>query len=295
VHQAWNAIPAHLPDESKPCLPIGSTAIFLRGHFPLAAQQPNPADVGGNDDDGDWIGRLLVLRSLPDDPSLPERNHLVRVTEVEQRDDELVLEAGAPTPYTRVAWDTAQALPFELHLPSTTALANIVPASAGATFVDHFVIGRSANGTLPGEVTHAVERAGICNELTSERAVRYLHALSASETLGLGWLGELRRALPEIDLLEADPATLDPLVPRREWTFTSSSARGRSQERFFTLENGTWKTIFEVERFGQVMRDLNEKLRRGDPAEKWALRTLLFRKGPSDPEPTHTLLESFCF
>lgn len=251
VHQAWNAIPAHLPDETKPCLPIGSTEIFLRGHVPLVAQQPNPASVGEHDDDGDWIGRLLVLRSLPDDPSLPERNHLVRVTEVEQRDDELVLEAGAPTPYTRVAWDAAQALPFELHLPSTTALANIVPASAGATFIDYFVIGRSANGVLPAEVTHAVERAGICNELTGERPVTYLHSLSASETLGLGWLGKLRNAEPEIELFEVDPATLDPL---REWKFTPSLLEAGSQERFFTLENGTWKTIFEVERFGQVVR-----------------------------------------
>lgn len=254
VHRAWNAIPAHLPDETKPCLAIGSTEIFLRGHFPLAAQQPNPADVGENDDDGDWNGRFLVLRSLPDDPALPERNHLVRVTEIESLNDELVLEAGAPTPYTRVVWDTAQALPFELHLPSTTALGNMVPASAGATFIDHFVIGRGANGSLPEEVTHAVERAGICNELTGERPVTYLHSLSASETLGLGWLGELRNAVPEIELLEADPATLDPLVPRREWTFTPSLLEAGSQERFFTLENGTWKTIFEVERFGQVVR-----------------------------------------
>ena len=142
VHQDWNAIPAHVPDEAVPCLPIGSTEIFLRDHFPLPAQQPNPADVGENDDDGDWIGRLIVLRSLPDDPSLPERNHLIHVTEFEQLDDALVLEAGAPTPYTRIAWDASEALPFELHLPSTTALANIVPASAGETFFDYFVIGR---------------------------------------------------------------------------------------------------------------------------------------------------------
>ena len=45
VHQDWNAIPAHLPDDAVPCLPIGSTEIFLRDHFPLPAQQPNPADV----------------------------------------------------------------------------------------------------------------------------------------------------------------------------------------------------------------------------------------------------------
>ncbi len=254
VHEDWNAIPVHVPNDSKPCLPIGSTEIFLRGHFPLAAQQPNPADVGEGDDDGDWIGRLLVLRSLPDDPSLPERNHLIRVTETEQLVDALVLDGGAPTPYTRIAWDAAEGLPFELHLPSTAALANIVPASAGETFLDFFVIGRGANGALPGEVTHTVEREGICNELTGERPVTYLHSLRESEALGLGWLGKLREAAPEIELLETDPATLDPLVPRREWNFTPSLLEAGSQERFFTLENGTWKTIFEVERYGQVVR-----------------------------------------
>ena len=253
VHPAWNAIRAHVPDHSKPCLPIGSAEIFLQGHFPLAAQQPNPADVHKNDDDGNWIGRLIVLRSLPDDPSLPERNHLVRVTEVEQFDDALVLTAGAPTPCTRIAWDAAEALPFELHLPSTTAFANIVPATAGETFTDLFVIGRTANGALPAEVAHAIEREGICNELTDERTVTHLHSLSASETRGLGWLGVLRKAAPEIELLEVDPLTLLPPVPSRKWTFAASLLEAGSQDRFFTLENGTWKTIFEVERFGRVV------------------------------------------
>jgi hypothetical protein len=254
IHQAWNAIPAHVPDESEPCLPIGSTEIFLRGHFPLMTQLPNPADAGEGDDDGNWIGRPLVLRSIPDDPSLPERNHLVHVTEAEPLDDALVLESGAPTPYTRVAWKTDEALPFELYLPSTMALANIVPATAGETFIDYFVIGRTENAALPEQVAHAIEREGICNELTGERPVTYLHTLSASETLGLGWLGELRYALPELELLEADPTTLDPLVPPQEWTFTSSLLEASSQEHFFTLENGTWKTIFEVERFGRTIR-----------------------------------------
>jgi hypothetical protein len=254
IHQAWNAIPAHLPDPAKPCLPIGSTEIFLRGHFPLAAQQPNPAEVGEGDDHGSWIGRFIVLRSRPANPSLPERNHLVRVTELEQLNDALYLEAGSPIPYTRVAWNESQPLPFELHLPSTTALANIVPATAGETFTEFFVIGRNANGALPTKVAHAIERAGICNELTGDRPVSYLYSLTATETSGLGWLGELRRAEPEIELLEADSATLDPLIPSRPWSYAASLLEVSSQEHLFTLENGTWKTIFEVERFGRSIR-----------------------------------------
>ena len=252
ANEAWNAIPAYLPDGSQPCLPIGSTGMFLLGHFPEVAQQPLPADVQANDDDGDWVGRLLVLRSLPDDPSLPERNHLVRVTEVQPLDDELLLTSGAPTPYTRIAWDASEALPFELHLPSTVALANIVPATAGETFTEFFAIGR--NGASSGDATPAVEREGICNELTGERAVTFLHSLAATETLGLGWRGELRTAAPEIELLEADPVTLLPISPAREWIFFPSLLDAASQELAFTLENGTWKTIFEVERFGRFVR-----------------------------------------
>ena len=185
-----------------------------------------------------------MLRSLPDDPSLPERNHLIHVTEFEQLDDALVLEAGAPTPYTRIAWDAAEALPFELHLPSTTALANIVPASAGETFFDYFVIGRGANGAPPEQVTHAVEREGICNELTEERTVTFLHSLTATETLGLGWRGELRTAAPEIELLEADPVTLDPISPAREWIFTPSLLDAASQERF--IHAGKWNVENDI-------------------------------------------------
>ncbi len=252
VHEVWNAVPAYLPDGSQLCLPIGSTQIFLSSHFPEAAQQPLPAEVLPKDDDGDWIGRLLVLRSLPDDPSLPERNHLVHITEVEQLEDALVLTSGAPTPFTRIAWGASEALPFELYLPSTTALANIVPATAGETFTEFFRIGRYA--ASPGDAAAAVEREGICNELTEVRAVTYLHSLTATETRGLGWRGELRKAAPEIELLEADPVTLLPLASDREWNFFPSLLDAASQVPAFTLENGTWKAVFEVERFGRFVR-----------------------------------------
>ena len=126
---------------AQPCLPIGSTEIYLLGHFP-DAQLPNPADVGENDDDGQWIGRLMVLESTPDDPSLPVRRHLVRITAVEQNEDPLYLDtAGNPTPITRVAWDESEATPFELLLEATRALVNIVPATAGETHTEYFAIG----------------------------------------------------------------------------------------------------------------------------------------------------------
>jgi uncharacterized phage protein gp47/JayE len=251
VHSGWNSIQAHNPDESKPCLPIGATEIFLHGHFPNA-QLPNPALVGENDDNGEWVGRLLLLESNPVDPSLPARRHLVRITAFEQGDDPLQLESGSPTPYTRVAWDASEATPFELPLAVTTACVNIVPATAGETHVEYFAIGSKPANAATEVAQVAVEREGPCNELTGERPLLYLYSLIQSEARGLGWRGELRKAQPEIELLEVEPDTLDPIVPTREWSFLPSLLEATSQDRAFTLEHGTWRTIFEVERFGRI-------------------------------------------
>jgi uncharacterized phage protein gp47/JayE len=252
VHQDWNAIPAHLPDASQPCLPVGATEIYLRGHFP-DTQLPNPIDVGENDDDGQWVGRLLLLESTPSDPSVPVRRHLVRITEVEQGEDPLCLDSGLPTPYTRVAWDASEATPFEMLLEATTACTNIVPATAGETHTEYFAIGAlPASAAAAGVTAVSVERQGPLNELTGERPVIYLYSLTETEERGLGWRGELRKAQPEIELLEVEPDTLNPITPAREWSFLPSLLEATSQDRAFTLENGIWRTIFGVERFGRT-------------------------------------------
>ena len=251
IHQAWNEIPAHNPDGSKPCLPIGSVEVYLRGQFP-DAQLPAPADVGEHDDDGEWVGRLMLLESTPDDPSLPARRHVVRITEFEQGEDPLCLEAGLPVQFTRVAWDEAEATPFEMLLEATTACVNILPALAGETHTSYFAVGSIPSNAAPEAQGITVEREGPCNELTGERPVIYLFSLGETEKRGLGWRGELRRAAPEMELMEVEPDTLVPSTPLREWTFLPSLLEATSRDRAFTLENGTWRAIFEVERFGRT-------------------------------------------
>ena len=98
----------------------------------------------------------------------------------------------------------------------------------------------------------SVEREGPLNELTGERPVTYLFSLKESESRGLGWRGELRKAQPEIELLEVEPDTLDPVSPPAEWFFLPSLLEATAQDNDFTLENGIWRTIFEVERFGRT-------------------------------------------
>ena len=60
---------------------------------------------------------------------------------------------------------------------------------------------------------------------------------------------ELRKAEPEIEVLEVQPDTLTPL---RTWRYLPSLLDAGSGENAFTLENGIWRTIFEVERFGRT-------------------------------------------
>jgi hypothetical protein len=250
VHDAWNAIFAHIPDASKPCLPIGSTEIYLLGHFP-DAHLPKPEDVKKGFDDGRWIGRTMLLESNPEDPSLPVRRHLVRIVEFEQGKDPLILEGEPPSPvlFTRVAWNASEATPFELLLEATTACVNILPATAGETHTEYFAVGSIPDNAADEVKSVTVEREGPCNELTGERSVTYLFSLSESEKRGLGWFGELRKAEPEIELLEVQPDTLTPL---RTWRYLPSLLDAGSGENAFTLENGIWRTIFEVERFGRT-------------------------------------------
>ena len=263
IHRKWNAIRAHIPDASKPCLPAGSTEIYLCGHFP-DAQLPDPDDVHEGDDDGRWVGRLMVLE-VDAGGSFPSvRRHLVHITEIEQDKDPLCLgEGGLPISFTRVAWDEAEATPFELLLEATTACVNIVPATAGETHTAYFAI-----GSLPADAAEeltaiTVEREGPCNELTGERSVTHLFSLTESENRGLGWRGVLRKAEPEIELLEVEPDTLDPISPPREWEFLPSLLDASSQESAFTLENGIWRTIFEVERFGRTFAHADYASRNG--------------------------------
>jgi hypothetical protein len=253
IHPKWNAIQAYIPDASKPCLPVGSTEIYLIGHFP-DAQLPKPEDVKEGDDDGRWVGRTMLLESTPDDPSLPVHRHLVRIVEFEQGEDPLVLASGSAVKFTRVVWDASEATPFELLLEVTKACVNILPATAGETFTEYFAIGSIPDNASAGVTAVSVEREGPCNELTGERSVTYLFSLSESEKRGLGWLGELRKAEPEIELLEVQPGTL---VPFRKWRYLPSLLDAGSGDRAFTLENGIWRTIFEVERFGRTFAHMD--------------------------------------
>ncbi|MEE8523775.1 MAG: hypothetical protein V3T72_07565 [Thermoanaerobaculia bacterium] len=252
IHSAWNAMPAHLPDTSVPCLPIGSTEIFLAGHLedhPPPAEDLPPEEF--------WQGRWMILAATPEDPSEPRRRHLIRVVEVEFTEDPLCLdEDDQPIEITRVRWQDDQALPFELCLADTVALGNVVPATAGETFTEFFVI--DANDDLPDdpEVAVAVERQGPLNELTGECSPIFLHSLRQSEARGLGWVGELRNAMPELELEEV-PAAAPLSEPQQIWHYRRSLLSSESFNDHYTLDDGTWRRVIGFRRIGEVIEHLD--------------------------------------
>jgi len=255
IHPAWNAMPAYVPDESRPCLPAGSVELFLRGELPLAAQLP-PTGLSPEEF---WVGRRMVLHGAPTDPSLPERRHLVRLVEVEKTTDPLVLEGGAPIPITRIRWDDDQAVPFELCLRDTVVHGNVVPATAGETFIEHFVIASNAGLPASADVPSAVEREGPYDEINGERSPTFFHSLRETETRGLGWVGPLGDAQPEVELEEVDAVTLEPAHPGdpERWEYQQSLLASAIDSAEFTLDDGIRRRVIGFHRIGEevVHRD----------------------------------------
>lgn len=260
VHSAWNAISAHLPDDSKPCLSVGTTEIFLQGQFPTTEQlQLSP----GENPLPFWIGKWILLETQPEDPSVPRRRHLVRVVEVEHTTDPLFLDDSDPPQIieidiTRLKWEEAQALPFEMCLRDLVVRGNLVFATAGETIEDYFSI--RANPTIPPHLVEtvervypAIERQGSLDDIACQRSETFLHSLRQAETRGLGWLGQLRTANPELELQEVDAVTFQPFESPQIWEWTPTLLDTRGFEDVFTLEKGTWRSIISFRRIGEVI------------------------------------------
>jgi hypothetical protein len=252
VHSEWNRITAHVPDDSQPCLEVGETEVFLWGTFPTATQIPV-----GKDPLQFWIGKWLLLETQPEDPSVPVRRHLVQVVAVEQTTDPLT--SPPHQPITRIQWKDEQALPFEMCLRGLVVHGNLVFATAGETITDYFSI--RSNNAIPASlvetVDQAIERQGPLNDITGQRSVTFLHSLKQTERRGLGWLGDLRSAMPEVELQEVDAAMLQPLDPPQIWDWSRTLLDVRGSEDAFTLENGTWRSIISFRRIGETISHAN--------------------------------------
>jgi hypothetical protein len=230
VHENWQGLLVHEPDGAKPKLAKDATEMFLIGHVPLDGEIPPTVLTTGPEYWQD-TARMLVLYETPSDGSTPKR-HLVHVKTCEYTTDPL----NGNIDITRITWDDEYALPCAMVIADLTVSANIVPATAGETFEEFF----SVRGD--GSYDDVIEREGPLDSTTDTRYPVYRCSPSQCEVAGLGWLGQLRSATPEIEIQEVDG---DPqewnLAKRWEWRRTLLDSIRDDQH--FTLEDGTWRRI----------------------------------------------------
>ncbi|GKT07114.1 hypothetical protein [Desulforhabdus sp. TSK] len=249
VHAAWNEMPVHIPDISRPCLPVGSTELFLLGHFPNVSQVPT-----GEDPLKFWLGKRLLIKSDPKDPSVPARRHMLPIVNLEHLTDPLFLdENGDPIAITRLRWDDAQALPYEVCLENAVVHGNLVEATAGETITEFFSIRGNANIPPNRTVAKAVERQGPLDAMTGRRSVTFLHSLARTESDGMGRLGEIPDTRPEIEVQEVNPADLQPLGTPQVWEWQHTLLDARGFDDAFTLDDGAWRRVIGFRRIGEVI------------------------------------------
>jgi len=251
VSSAWNPdrLLPHWLDGSARCLNLGATEVLVEGLIPQIGESPVIDDLAAGN-------RLLLLRTDPDDPSLPRRRHFVHVIAFEAAFDPLSLDPLTSTlglPLTRIRWAAEDALPFQIDQAFLKLNLNIVPATAGERRSARFTCRPASPDALHEP---AVEREGplplqLDPAVLQERPTVFLFSLKETDTGGLGFLGpSLRETLPEIRLQdEADPTS--------PWTFLRSLLEASPGSQSFTLEDGTWRRIIGFRNGGEefVHRD----------------------------------------
>lgn len=247
VDAVRNALAPHLWDEDDLCLAPGATAIWVEGHraadLPLDDAAPGKAP-----------GRWVLLASDPASPGEPARRWPVRVIAVEEGSDPLITHPDFGNDVSRLVWEEEQALPFQLDLAATVVRGNLVPATAGRTERQRFVLGLDPDDPLlalpaleQAALVRAVERTG------AEGSTAYLASLPGSVETEVSWVGpEPRTATPEVLVREQTwngAAWVDGVAWewRRSFVGVASS---QPQDRHFVLDDGTWERVIGFHRTG---------------------------------------------
>jgi hypothetical protein len=256
LHELWNDLPAHVPDPTVPCLVVGARELWVVGEPLTLATLPGTPDPEAVP--GFWIGRKLLIETRPSERDAPRRRYLVEIDEaVEVVQDLLITDAlGAALTVTRLHWRAEDALPFELDLTATHVSANLVPATAGLSALDHVVIDSPPTNHL--DLPTTVERGGPYDPDAEVRAIIHRRSLPLGAEFGLGWLyaedppplGAF--ALPEILIEEVQPDEGPPenFAAGSLWSFNREILRADELDRAFTVEPGTWREVISFDRRG---------------------------------------------
>jgi hypothetical protein len=259
VNAAINSLAPHIWDEDQTCLPVGATEIYINGW--------HKADLPFNDTIADdQPCRWMLLKTNPTDPALAQRRWMVCVIDISEHEDPLVDDPSCDKKITRLVWQPAQALPFEMDLASTARFevrGNLVPATAGCCQEKMFVTGTDIGTLIPGlpgkekaAVTRTLEREGAAD------STMHLYTLPSSDENPLCWLGDdPRQATPEVCVCEVrwDSGQWQE-VAGGQWTWTRlflGEHASKADNQHFTLEDGTWRRVVGYQRMGEeiVHRD----------------------------------------
>jgi len=250
VNAVINSLSPHIWDEHKTCLPIGATKIYIDGR--------HKSDLPFNDTTiHDQPCRWMLLKTNPTNPAIQERRWMVCVIEISEHEDPLVDDSSCDREITRLVWQQAQALPFEMDLETLEVRGNMVPASAGRYYESFFVTGIDIDVLKPGlsdkeqsVVSRTVERHG------ANDSIMHLYSLQSSEGTPLCWLGDsARTAIPEVCICEVDWVDGQwQAIAGCEWEWTRSflgEHASQADDEHFTLEDGTWRRVMGYQRIGE--------------------------------------------
>jgi hypothetical protein len=235
-----NELNAYQWDDNDKCLLVGSTSVYVSGHH--AADLPLE-DFTNPDVAGKWV----VLKTNPNDASVPVRTWLVRLISVTDEVDPLI-----PQNITRLEWEEAQATPFEMELETLVVRGNIVPATAGETLESFFEVEPDPNAlTLPplqptpAPTTNTYYNTGNFSRFTVERSA-LLFTLPGSEDRDLVSHGrDIDHTAPEVRVMDGTRIA-GVWITSSEWEWKRAFLSVNSSfptDKHFTIDDGAWRRV----------------------------------------------------
>ncbi len=243
-----NELFPHIWDEDQTCLNVGTTELYLTGHH--TADLPFD-DFAKDKNTGVPIpGKWVLLKTSPVNPAQPVRAQMVRLVKITDTIDPVQNAA-----ITHIIWEQDQALAFEFDLTILSLKGNMVPATAGQTKTEYFIVDKDLSSLAPAQlaafpstVSPTVEREG------HDGSLSHLFTLPGSQMEPLVYLGkDTAAARPEIALEEVKFIGSS-WVPNGTWhpkrSLLGVNSSG-SEDNHFTLDDGTWQRLVGYQRIGE--------------------------------------------